>query len=119
LYGTGSRKVDAYNNHGLLYIGYGIDADQYWATLEILKGVYRGLLRGRDPDGVSNNNRHVSDASMWPVSARDNFATKARSEATNAGGDRQSMLKGRMTKRARRGTISYATINRPLLPSLS
>ena len=35
------------------------------------------------------------------------------------GGDRQSMLKGRMTKRARRGTISYATINRPLLPSLS
>jgi hypothetical protein len=36
------------------------------------------------------------------------------------GGDRQSMLKGRiMTKRARRGTIRYESINRPLLPSLS
>ncbi|MHB9291358.1 hypothetical protein Holit_00433 [Hollandina sp. SP2] len=83
-YGTSSRKVDVLYNQGLLYIGCGTDADQYWTTVEILQGVYRGLLNGRYPDGIANDNRHVSEVSMWLVSARDNFETKARSEATKA-----------------------------------
>jgi hypothetical protein len=84
-YGISSRQVDVLVNHGLLYIGYGTDAEQYWSTVEILSGVYRGKLRGRDSDGVFNDNRHVSDASMGLVSvSEDIFATKKLSEATKA-----------------------------------
>jgi hypothetical protein len=85
-YGSGGNKVDvAYLLRGLLYTGSGSDWKDYSITADILRGVYRGRLRGSDydKDNISNDYGHVTSVSMGPLSAyKDIFATKEISAAT-------------------------------------